>query len=449
MRGVRSFLVLLVILLGLGGYLYFVESKRDPVAGEKKEKVFTVQADQIDEITIKSESGDRTTLRKTGLMKTGTDWQIVAPLAAQPDGAEISALTTNLNSLEIQEVLEENPSDLAEYGLAQPRVEVSFKSGGKEQTLHLGRRTPPGTDMYAKRSDEKKVFLVSGFLDSTFNRTTFDLRDKTVLKLDRDKIDVLSVVTPKRTLRFSKASGEWQMTDPFKARADFTGVDGIVSRINTLQMKSIATGDHSKLAEYELDKPQATVKLGSGSSQAALLIGKSAGEGVVYAKDQSRPVVMTIDAQVVTDLTKEPGEFRQKDFVDARTFTSTRFEVVRGGQTFAFEKTKTKNKEGQEEEKWKQVAPKARDVDAARVDKLLTILTGIQATSFIDSTAKTGLDKPELSVTIKSDEGRREEKYVLARVGKDGFGSRAGEPGAAKVDVATIDNIIKALEELK
>jgi hypothetical protein len=248
--------------------------------------------------------------------------------------------------------------------------------------------------------------------DSTFNHTTFDLRDKTVLKLDRDKIDVLSVVTQAHAA-LRKGSGEWQMTDPFKARADFTGVDGIVSRINTLQMKSIATGDHSKLAEYGLDKPQATVQLGSGSSQATLLLGKSAGEGVVYAKDQSRPAVMTIDAQLVTDLTKEPGEYRQKDFVDARTFTSTRFEVLRGGQTFAFEKTKTKNKEGQEEEKWKQVAPTARDVDGAKVDKLLTVLTGIQATGFIDSTAKTGLDKPELSVTIKSDEGRREESTSL------------------------------------
>jgi hypothetical protein len=445
MRGVRSFVLLAFVLLGLCAYLYFVEAKRDPLASrDKKEKVFTVQADQIDEITIKSESGERTTLKKTG-----NDWQIVAPAAAQPDSAEISGLTSNLNSLEMQEVLEENPTELADYGLAPPRVEVSFKSGGKEQTLQIGRKTPPGTDLYAKLSDQKRVFLISGFLDATFNKKTFDLRDKTVLKLDRDKIDLFSVVTPTRTLRFTKPGGEWQMTEPIKARADFTGVDGLVSRLNTLQMKSIADGDHSKLAEYGLDKPQATIQLGSGSSQAALLIGKSAGEGVVYAKDQSRPTVMTIEEQVLKDLTKDVGEFRQKDLVDARTFTTTRFEVVRAGQTIAFEKTKTKNKEGQEEEKWKQVAPTAKDVDAAKVDQLLTALTGIQATGFADSTAKTGLDKPELTVTITSDGGKREEKYVLSRSGKDVYGSRAGEPGAAKIDVATIEAIVKALEELK
>ena len=54
MRGIRSFLVLFAVAAGLGAYLYFVESKRDPSDAEKKEKVFSVEADKIDEMTIKS-----------------------------------------------------------------------------------------------------------------------------------------------------------------------------------------------------------------------------------------------------------------------------------------------------------------------------------------------------------------------------------------------------------
>ena len=66
MRGLRSFLLLLVVCAGLAAYLYFVESKRDPSAADKKDKVFTVEADKIDEMTVKSESGEQTTLKKTG-----------------------------------------------------------------------------------------------------------------------------------------------------------------------------------------------------------------------------------------------------------------------------------------------------------------------------------------------------------------------------------------------
>ncbi len=238
MRGVRSFLLLLVVALGLGGYLYFVESKREPGDSEKKDKVFTVESDKIDEITVKAESGEQTTLKKTG-----TDWQIVQPTSAQSDSAVVSGFATNLSTLEVQRIIEENPQDLAEYGLAQPRVEVTFKAGGQEQRLLIGRKTPPGTDLYAKLGNQQRVFLISSYLDSTFNKTTFDLRDKTAIKLDRDKIETLAITTPKQIVQFAKAGNEWQMTAPVKARADFTAVDGLVSRINTLQMKSITAAD--------------------------------------------------------------------------------------------------------------------------------------------------------------------------------------------------------------
>jgi hypothetical protein len=444
MRGLRSFLALLVVLIGVGGYAYFVESKRDPLDADKKDKVFTVQADQIDEITVKSESGEQTTLRKSG-----TEWQLAQPVTAQPDSAEVSGLTSNLSSLEIGRMIEENPGDLTEYGLAQPRIEVAFKSGGKERRLQIGRKTPTGTDLYAKVADEKRVFLIPSYLEGTFNKKTFDLRDKTVLKLDRDKIDRLGITTPEHTVEFTKAGSEWQMSAPVKARADFTSVDSLVSRLNTLQMKSIIAPDATNLSEYGLDKPSATIRLGSGSSQAVLLIGRNAGEGIDFAKDQSRPAVFTVDASLATDARKDTGEFRQKDLFDARAFNSTRIEIARGSDTVAFEKSKTKNKEGQDEEKWRQVAPAARDVDQTKIDNLIAAATGARATGFVDSTAKTGLDKPELTVTIKSDEGKREEKVAFARTGSDGFALRTGEPGAAKVDIAAIENIVKSLDALK
>jgi hypothetical protein len=233
------------------------------------------------------------------------------------------------------------------------------------------------------------------------------------------------------------------------ARADFSATDGLVSRLSTLQMKSIAAQDATKLSEYGLDKPAATVTIGSGSSQATLAIGKTSGEGAVYARDQSRPVVFTIESTLFDDLKKDTAEYRQKDLFDARAFNATRVEVVRGGQTVAFEKTKSKNKQGQEEEKWRQVAPSGRDVDQTKVDSLISAATDLRATSFVETTAKTGLDKPELTITIKSDQGRREEKVSLARSDKEAYAAKGGEPGAAKIDTSAIDKVIKALDELK
>ena len=445
MRGLRSFLALLVILIALGAYLYFVESKRTPGdSGEKRDKVFAIEADKIEEIRIKSESGEATALRKAG-----TDWQIVEPVTARPDEAEVSGLTSNLASLEIQRVVDENAADLAEYGLSQPRVEVAFKAGGQERRLQIGAKTPPGTDLYARIDDEKRVFLISSYLDSTFNRSTFELRDKSVLNVERDKVDSIEVVTAARTMRFEKKSGEWHMTSPVAARADYSSVEGLVGRVATLQMKSIAAEDAQSLKPYGLEKPVATVRLGTGSSQASLAIGGAAGEGAVYVRDLARPAVFSVESGLADDVKKDPAEYRQKDLFDARAYNATRIEVVRDGQTFAFDKVKEKNKEGQEEEKWRQTSPAAREVDQTKVDALISAATGARAASFVPRSPKIAIERPDLTVVVTSEDGKKEERVLLVRSGSDAFASRPDLPDLAKLDASTLDNIVKALEALK
>ena len=441
MRG-RRFIILLLLAIPLGWYAYR-DSLKGPVDDSpKRDKVFAVEADKIDELEIKSESGDRTTLRRKG-----SDWEVVQPIAAPADQAAVSGITSNLSSVEIQRVIDENAADLKEFGLSEPRVEVGFKANGKQFRLQLGQKTPSGTDVYAKLADAKKVFLVPSFLDSTFNHGTFDLRDKSVLKLDREKIDTVEMTAGGRTIRVEKKNGEWQIAEPSLGRAEFGAVDGLVSRISTVQMKSIVA-DSSDLKKFGLDKPAATVRLGSGSSQATLLVGGPAETGTVYAKDFSRPAVFTIESSLLDDLKKDGSEYRQKDLFDARSFNTTRLEIVRNGQTTVFEKTKVKDKDGKEQEKWRQTAPAAKDVDAAKIEALISAATGARATGFVDSTAKTGLDKPELSLTFKYDEGK-EEHVAFARTKDGAYASRTGSPGAAKVDASVIDAIIKALEGVK
>ena len=445
MRGLRSLILLLVIALPLGWFAYRDYQRPAGDDGPKKDKVFSVEPDKIDEISIKSESGERTQLQKSGM-----EWKIASAAGAKPDPTELSGLTSNLSSLELERVVNEDPPDLKEYGLAQPRIEVAFKSGGQQHTLLIGQKTPPGTDLYAKRADDKKVFLIPSHLESTFNRTTFDLRDKAILKVDRDKLDALEFTAGDRSSRFVRPAGEWQIAAPVQARADFSAIEALVSRLAGLQMKSIVDAPESDPKKYGLDKPAATVKFGTGSSQATLVLGGKAAEGAIYARDLSRPAVFTVESTILDELKKDPAEYRQKDLFDARSFNATRIEIVRAGQTHAFEKTKTKNKEGQEEEKWRQVSPQTRELDQPTFDKLVSALTGIRATGFVDAPAAAkALAAPELAVSIKFDEGKKEEKVTLGKAGTDAFASRAGEPGAAKVDASAIDGAVKALQELK
>ena len=170
-----------------------------------------------------------------------------------------------------------------------------------------------------------------------------------------------------------------------------------------------------------------------------------------YVMVQSAPHVASeeVESALADELKTGPADYRQKDLVDARAFNSTHLEVVRNGVTTAFDKVKTKDKDGKEQDSWKQVAPSAKDADQTKVENLIAALTQTRATSFVDAAPKGVMDKPELTVAIKSNEGKREEKVAFGRSGSDVFAARTGEPGAAKIDASALDGLIKALEEIK
>lgn len=437
MKGLRSFLVLLGVAAALGGYLYY-DAKREPGDGIKLEKVFAgLAADKIERVTVKSATGDQTTVEKQGAA-----WQVTQPSASAADDVELSGITSNLASLEVQRVVDEQPSDLKEYGLDPAKIEVTFKFAGKDQKLLLGQKTPTGTDLYAKLPDRPRVFLVSSYLETTFSKSTFDLRDKTILKIDRDKVERVEIETPDRTLQVAKQGADWRITSPIEARADFSAVEGIIGRLNTAPMKSLVSSDAAAdLKQYGLDKPAATVRVTSGSAQAGLAIGKSAGEGAVYARDLSRPLVFTVESALFDELKKPADDFRVKDLFDARAFNTTRIEITRGGQTMTLEKEKGKDT-------WTQVTRSAKPADAAKVDALLTALTSARAASFVEKPAGTGLETPEVTITIAYEDGQKHEKVAFARKGADAFARRDGD-AAAKIDAPTLDGIIKALDALK
>ena len=445
MRGLRSFLLLLAVCAGLAAYLYFVESKRDPSDADKKDKVFTVEADKIDEMTVKSETGEQTTLKKTG-----TEWQIVAPVAAAPDGAAVSGLTSNLSTLELQRVIEENPQDLAEYGLAQPRLEVSFKAGGTEHRLQIGRKTPAATDLYAKLGDQKRVFLIPA---SSIPRST--KRPSTcVTRRSSKSIETRSMPSRSRhaarILQFAKADGEWQhVRFPLKARADFTTVDGLVEPPGHTadQVDRRRRGHRARRVRPRQachDHPARDQDLAGnaphrqdGRRRRGLCQGPVAAGGHHHrrhARGGRRQGRWRVPAE---------GSLRCPRLqLDTPRSDAQRTDAV-------FDKTKTKNKEGRTRRSGNSRRRPHATLDQTTVDNLISAITAARATSFVDSAAKTGLDKPELLIALTSDDGKRVEKVTLARSGADGYGAREGEAGTAKVDAATIDNIIKSFEAVK
>src|SRR5689334_1000404 len=448
MRGLKSTIALAVVLLGLGAYIYFVTWKQPDAgadSGKKQEKVFAgLDSSKIEEVKVTSAAGDATTVKKNA-----DGWQLVQPLTAKADDGEIGTLTSALASTEMVRVIDENPGNLTEYGLSNPRIEVDFKASGDKdyRKLMIGDKTATGSDLYAKRNDDKKVFLIPATQETSLNRTTFDLRDKGLLKFDREKVDAIDVSAGGKTIAIAKDGGDWKLTKPVQTKADFGSVEGLVGRLQTAQMKSIAADEASPadLKKYGLDKPEATVTLNIGSSRATLLVGGKASDNTVYARDASKPAVVTVESSLLDDLKKDADSYRRKDLFEFRPFNATHIEMSRNGQTVVLDRVKGQN---DKPDTWKRVSPAAADVDKEKMDGLLSKLSNMRASAFVDSAAKTGLDKPALTVTVKFDDGKKEEKVTFAQSGSDVYAARPGEPGAAKADTADFNDAVKSFDEI-
>jgi len=447
MRGLRSTIALVVVLVGLGAYIYFVTWKQpDTAASAKKlDKVFNVASDKIGEIKITSSSGEAATARKEG----GT-WKLVEPMATAADESEVSAVATTLSNAEVVRVVDENPGNLNDYGLSNPRVEVDFKAEGDKdyQKLFLGEKTPTGSDLFARRNDEKKVFLVAAYQESSLNKTAFDLRDKNILKIDRDKIDSIDLSSGTQTVTIAKDGSEWKLKKPVDVHADSGTVEGLIGKLQTTKMKSIAADSvtAADLKKYGLDKPQATVDLHTGSAKATLLIGSKAEDNTVYARDTSKPLVVTVESSLLDDIKKAPDDYRRKDLFEFRAYNATHVEITHNGQTAIFDRVKS-DKEGTPD-KWRRASPNPGEVDKDKFDAFLAKLANMRADKFVASTSGTGLDKPAMTIAVKFDEGKKEERVVFGQSGSDVYASRPGEPGAAKTEAADFNDSIKSLEEL-
>jgi hypothetical protein len=446
MRG-RSTVILLVLAAGLFAYLYFVDAKK-PVADDKtKEKVFTADATKIDQLEVKSASGEVTSLKKEA-----DGWKIVKPIQSPADQNNASDVASTVATLEQDRVVDENPSDLKTYGLAPPRIEVGFTAAGEKEPkrILIGDKNPTGMGLYAKLPNSKRVFLVANALETSLNRSTFDLRDKTALKFDATKVDAVELTSKGQTVRVVKSGDEWKLVKPLETPADYTSVEGLIGQLQSAQMMSLKDKpeDVADLKAYGLDKPEVTATVSSGASNVVLQLGKAADTVTFWARDPSRPAVFTIGNGLAEELRKTANDLRRKEIFDFRPFNTTRFEITRGKDTKVFERVKGTGPNPVDT--WKQTAPVTRTVDASNFEGALLEFSNLRADGFIDKPdASTGINSPIATITVKFDDGKKEEQVKFGGTGVDTFAFRSDRPGAMKLEIGKLDADLKKLDAVK
>ncbi len=162
----RTTLILMLIALALGGFVYFYEirgKQQQAEIQEQQKQVFDFELEQIQTITIKQES-ETLTLKIDEEAEEKT-WKITAPVEKIADLQTVEFLLTELTNLKSDRSINTSVSQLSEYGLDNPEITVEIQlKDGKTRRLFLGQPDFDGNFIYSQLEPEgeppEEVFVL-------------------------------------------------------------------------------------------------------------------------------------------------------------------------------------------------------------------------------------------------------------------------------------------------
>lgn len=193
--------------------------------------------------------------------KQGGQWRIVQPAHYTADADTVAELLTALVDAHVADFISDAPTDLGQYGLKNPQIEVSVFSG-KDKTRHallIGLEQPEAAKkaVYVKRANDDSVFTVEDTLLGKVNLGLLELRDKTVMGFDPLKVGRVEIENHGKQFTLARdAAGKWQVSSGNKSSpANGQAVQTFLDELANLKGDKIVADPITDPRQYGMDQP--------------------------------------------------------------------------------------------------------------------------------------------------------------------------------------------------
>lgn len=177
----RTPLILLLIALVLGGFVYFYEVKGAPqreAAQAESKKLFSFKEEQVRSFTLTTPQQTLSFERATEVQakSSGSAWTMTAPDKTPASEASVAYLLNLLATESSQRTVTAEAKQQAEYGFAQPAATIAVTLDNQQtHQLVLGKPAFDGNSLYAQtdpaeKSEKLDVHLVSSSFSNAVNR---------------------------------------------------------------------------------------------------------------------------------------------------------------------------------------------------------------------------------------------------------------------------------------
>ncbi|HVS89833.1 MAG TPA: DUF4340 domain-containing protein [Candidatus Acidoferrum sp.] len=430
----RGLIVAVIVLTALTGTLYW-SNRRKPAessvnaSAETPPKILTLNQADITEVAIKKKGGEEVTLAKNDAGK----WQITAPKQLRADQDAVSSMLSTLSALNSDRLIEDKASNLDQYGLTQPSIEVDVtEKNKKSEKLLIGDETPSGSAAYAAVDGDLRVFTVASYYKNSFDKGSKDLRNKRLMTFESDKISRVELLAKKQAIEFGRNKEQWQIVKPGPFRADGFRVDELVRNLSDAKMDLSGSDDGKKAAAaFNSGAPVATAKVTDASGTQELQLRKNRDD--YYAKSSAVEGVYKVLGAVGSGLDKSVGDFRNKKLFDFGYANPEKVELHDGLKSYSLSRSG---------DDWSSNGAK---MDAGSVSTLVSKIRDLSASKFADNGFTTAI----VDITVASNDGKRVEKVLIAKNGDRYVAKRENEPALYELNAADVTELQKSAADLK
>lgn len=423
MKQFRSTLILLLIAIILGGYLYFHE--RGPAAQVGNTVLLRSDPAKVQQVKISRLNSQLI------LSRNGTAWQVQDSKRSSPaDPDSVKTLLDNLQLVQSGAVVAK-PGKLSEYGLNGPQNSIAVN----DAVINFG--DSPSFDrgkVYAQVKDGNSttIALLPTILRDDALKTFADWRDKAVLRYDDKKVVQLQISAPRLKATFTRKNGtdhtSWDIVAPVPAKADADAIQNFLTILNTAQTNYFLEDNPQDLRKWGLDKPRAMVQISTPEGIKIVKIGKTVTGGYA-AQNSFSSSVFVLPMATFSMINRPLSQWRDKSLLSLDTSKVTQMQISAHGQTVTLHLLGTQ---------WVASNPQLNKMLVGNAaSDFLVGLQNLRADDFIDNPstdANYGLDHPALQVQITSSQWQ-DLKTVQLSVHNDKNYARLLSPGVTSQTV--------------
>src|SRR4051812_12838087 len=439
--------VLLVVVVALGLYIKFYESKRPGTIDAEKHarNVVNFDRDKIDGITI--QNGDD----KIDLRRRDQTWRLETPVKDQADTTVVDALLSDLEGWQKESTIsakeiDADKSRLGEFGLNKPKLRLKLSGQGAPPEIWFGKDAAFEGRMYVRFENSKDTFIVPQSIKKDIEKKADEFRDKKLTDLTATQVSRMVLKTAAGEMELQKKGEHWEIVKPMRARADDQKVGDLIAQVTTARIEQFVAEDRGDLHSYGLAEPRGSITLfGAEDKSAKNASLMPAGQGQmlqiggipeknkdqVYVRFSPRSFVYTLPKKIESVLETKPNDLRDRHLARIDRNILDRVTIEPQG--------KPKIVLARKNEAWTIASRNNAPANGSEATRLIDMLTNEQVTRFVEDVAsnltKYSLDKPQLQISLSSfaSENTAETKAGDRPFAVIGFGRVEGEEIFARV----------------